>query len=86
MQRPGEASSGDDSKPKVKGLLKAKSPWKRPVHKPHEEMEQFHCKFRGILNKLTPTKFQTLAEQALQLDISTEERLSGCVDMIFTKV
>ena len=68
LQRPGEASSGDASKPKVKGLLKAKSPWKRPVHKPHEEMEQLHCKFRGILNKLTPTKFQTLAEQALQLE------------------
>jgi hypothetical protein len=42
-------------------------------------------KFQGILNKLTPQKFQKLAEQALVLDINTVERLSGCIDKIFTK-
>ena len=41
---------------------------------------------QGILNKLTPQKFQTLAEQALRLDICSEERLRGVVDKIFTKV
>jgi len=43
-------------------------------------------KFLGILNKLTPQKFQVLAEQALKLEINTEERLSGCINIIFTKV
>ena len=47
---------------------------------------ELYRKFQGILNKLTPQKFQALAEQALKLEINTEETLSGCIDMIFTKV
>ena len=43
-------------------------------------------KFQAILNKLTPQKFQSLAEQALHLTIDTEERLKGVIDKIFTKV
>ena len=43
-------------------------------------------KFQAILNKLTPQKFQSLAEQALTLQIDTEERLKGVIDKIFTKV
>jgi translation initiation factor 4G len=42
-------------------------------------------KARGILNKLTPEKFQTLTEQMLQLDITTEERLRRVIDLIFEK-
>ena len=48
--------------------------------------EQLYRKFRAILNKLTPQKFQSLAEQALKLEINTEERLRGCIDMIYEKV
>ena len=47
---------------------------------------ELYRKFQGILNKLTPQKFQSLAEQALKLEINTEERLSRCIDKIFTKV
>ena len=50
------------------------------------QTEELYRKFQAILNKLTPTKFQALAEQALELSINTEERLSGCIDKIFTKV
>ena len=50
------------------------------------ETEELFRKFQGILNKLTPQKFQNLAEQALQLKIDDEERLKGCIDKIFTKV
>ncbi len=50
-----------------------------------QTQELFH-KFQGILNKLTPQKFQALAEQALKLEINSEERLSGCVDKIFAFV
>ena len=47
---------------------------------------ELYRKFQGILNKLTPQKFQSLAEQALELQIDTEERLRGVIDKIFTKV
>ena len=47
---------------------------------------ELYRKFQAILNKLTPQKFQALAEQALQLKIDTEERLKGVIDKIFTKV
>ena len=47
--------------------------------------EIFH-KFRDILNKLCPQKFKTLAEQALSLNINSERRLKGCIDMLLTKV
>ena len=50
------------------------------------ETDELFRKFQGILNKLTPQKFQNLAEQALQLKIDDEERLKGCIDKIFTKV
>ena len=43
-------------------------------------------KFVGILNKLTPQKFKTLANQALQMPIDSEERLQGCVDIIMNAV
>lgn len=74
-------------------LNKAEVRWTRPVERlaaevPVEEVQtdELYRKFQGILNKLTPQKFQSLAEQALKLDINTEERLSGCIDKIFTKV
>ena len=50
------------------------------------ETEELFRKFQGILNKLSPQKFQNLAEQALRLKIDNEERLKGCINMIFTKV
>lgn len=43
-------------------------------------------KFQSILNKLTPQKFQKLAEKALQLEINTPERLRGCIGLIFKRV
>ncbi len=75
-------------------LRKAEVRWTRPrVRDRRAEMEaeaakteKLYRKFQGILNKLTPTKFQSLAEQALKLDISTEERLAGCIDRMYTSV
>lgn len=43
-------------------------------------------KVRGILNKLTPQKFQTLTQQIIDLDINTEDRLKGTIDLVFEKV
>ena len=43
-------------------------------------------KVRSILNKLTPQKFQTLTQQIIDLEINTQERLEGAIDLIFEKV
>ena len=60
----------------------------RPKELTEEEKmtAELYRKFQAILNKLTPQKFQSLAEQALQLTIDTEDRLKGVIDKIFTKV
>ena len=50
------------------------------------KMEEVFGKFRGILNKLTPQKFQKLVQQVMELDIHTEDRLKGVIDIIFEKV
>ncbi len=70
-------------------LNKAELPWTRHAARVGEigdEDVQISRKFLGILNKLTPQKLQSLAEQAQSLDITTKERLSGCIDQIFNKV
>lgn len=43
-------------------------------------------KFRGVLNKLTPQKFETLISQVTELKIDSVERLTGCIDLVFEKV
>ena len=42
-------------------------------------------KVRGILNKMTPEKFNQLMKQVTDLTIDTEERLNGVVDLVFEK-
>lgn len=41
---------------------------------------------RGILNKLTPEKFEKLVGTVNQMPIDTTERLSAVIDLIFEKV
>ena len=75
-------------------LRRATTPWiserKREAAKSRAEEEwdtqKLYRKLRAILNKFTQQKFQSLAEQALKLEINTEERLKGCIDMIYTMV
>ena len=43
-------------------------------------------KVRSILNKLTPQKFQPLMVTFLSLEINSETRLRGVIDLIFEKV
>jgi len=42
----------------------------------------FYKTLRGILNKLTCQKFAILTQQILDLQIDTEERLNGCVNIL----
>ena len=73
-------------------LRKAENPWIRwsdcweKGSEEDQKTTELYRKLQGILNKLTPQKFQTLAEQALLLEINTEERLKGVVDKILTNV
>ncbi len=48
--------------------------------------QELFGKFHTIVNELTPQRFHALAEQALKLEINTEERLGGCIDIVYTKV
>ncbi len=48
-------------------------------------MQEILRNVRSILNKLTPQKFQTLMQEMLDLEINTEERLKGTIDLIFEK-
>ncbi|XP_069119256.1 LOW QUALITY PROTEIN: eukaryotic translation initiation factor 4 gamma 3-like [Argopecten irradians] len=72
-------------------LHKAGDAWKpqkstEKVEDPEEKKtEILYKKARGILNKLTPQKFQTLVKQMSELEIDTEERLKGVTDHVFEK-
>lgn len=50
-----------------------------------KETQELYKKFRSILNKLTPEKFDKLIKQILELDINTEERFKGVIDLVFEK-
>ena len=74
------------------GLRKSENPWihwsdcQEKGSEEDQKTTELYRKFQAILNKLTPQKFQTLAMQALLLEINTKERLIRVVDMIFTRV
>lgn len=47
--------------------------------------EELYKKVRGILNKLTPQKFDTLLDQIKSLQIVNSDRLQGVIDLVFDK-
>lgn len=47
--------------------------------------QELYKKFRGILNKLTPQKFDTLLERVKTLEINNQKRLEGVIDLVFEK-
>lgn len=47
--------------------------------------ELLYKKVRGILNKLTPQKFDTLLGKIKDLDIDNPDRLQGVIDLVFDK-
>ena len=51
-----------------------------------DEMEILLSEVRNILNKLTPQNISKLTVDLLNLPITNEDRLKGCVDIIFEKV
>ena len=49
-------------------------------------LQELFCKVKRILSKLTPQNFQTLTQQITDLNIDTQERLEGAIDLILAKV
>lgn len=47
--------------------------------------QEVYKRFRGILNKLTPQKFDQLMERVRLLEIDTQKRLEGVIDLVFEK-
>ncbi|KAH6934714.1 hypothetical protein HPB50_027425 [Hyalomma asiaticum] len=52
---------------------------------PAHTLRELYRRVRGILNKLTPQKFQSLVEQVRNLEINSEERLNKVIDLVFEK-
>lgn len=65
----------------------AENAWKpvKDVPENTDENDALDKKFRGILNKLTPQKFDSLVDQVKKLEINTEERLSNVTTLVLEK-
>uniref|UniRef100_A0A8C5G9D2 MIF4G domain-containing protein n=1 Tax=Gouania willdenowi TaxID=441366 RepID=A0A8C5G9D2_GOUWI len=58
---------------------------KKQEERDSEQTKDLLKKFRSILNKLTPQKFEKLMTQVQMLTIDTEERLKDVIDLTFEK-
>ncbi|KAJ7560639.1 hypothetical protein O6H91_04G138100 [Diphasiastrum complanatum] len=65
-------------------IAKAASPW-MPRRGDQDEKEKVFRTVKGILNKLTPEKYEILLEQLLQSGINSAEILQGVISLIFDK-
>ncbi|XP_045531840.1 eukaryotic translation initiation factor 4 gamma 3-like isoform X3 [Pieris brassicae] len=72
-------------------LNESKDAWKptrlkkESLNEQELKTQELYKKFRGILNKLTPQKFDTLVDKVKSLEIDTQERLEGVIDLVFEK-
>ncbi|KAK2588140.1 hypothetical protein KPH14_004191 [Odynerus spinipes] len=55
------------------------------VSEEEAKTEALYKRVRSVLNKLTPQKFNTLIEQVRSLQIDTQERLQGVINLVFEK-
>ncbi|CAL1268469.1 unnamed protein product [Larinioides sclopetarius] len=68
-------------------LHESQNAWK-PLHKSEinpDDKAKLKRSVQGVLNKLTPQKFETLLSQLKGLNIDTEEKLALVIDLIFEK-
>lgn len=73
-------------------LHEAENAWKparfnigQAMTEDEKKTEELYRKVRGVLNKLTPQKFDTLISQVKELTIDTKDRLQGVIDLVFEK-
>lgn len=55
------------------------------ISEEQHKTDELYKKFRGILNKLTPEKFDTLLDKVKTLEIHDQKRLEGVIDLVFEK-
>ncbi|KAL3283568.1 hypothetical protein HHI36_006707 [Cryptolaemus montrouzieri] len=65
-------------------LHESENAWK-PGRLAKADTRRFVQKVRGVLNKLTPQKFDTLLKQIKSLNVDTMDRLQGVINLIFEK-
>jgi len=84
------------AKSKASGRYRNKSTWKKPekkikntwvtdTKKTKTDDEKLHLQIRGILNKLSTSNFNELANEFIQLNIRSKDHLMSLVDIIFKK-
>lgn len=56
-----------------------------PEIKAQREKDELIRRIRGILNKLTPEKFETLVEEIIKLKIDTMEKMEAVMILVFEK-
>ncbi|KAM7341427.1 eukaryotic translation initiation factor 4G1 isoform 1-T2 [Cochliomyia hominivorax] len=66
-------------------LLKSTDSVSDPEQKAHREKEELIRRVRGILNKLTPEKFEPLVEEIIKLKIDTMEKMEAVMILVFEK-
>lgn len=71
-------------------LHESENAWKPGILVPNQDesdakTQDLNKKVRGILNKLTPEKFDKLVGQVQNLPIDTPEKLTGVIDLVFDK-
>lgn len=66
-------------------LHTAQNAWKPVKETLSDEDEALNKKFRGILNKLTPQRFETLLDQVKKLEINSEKRLCNVAELVLEK-
>ncbi|XP_065190989.1 eukaryotic translation initiation factor 4 gamma 3-like isoform X2 [Sycon ciliatum] len=99
QSRPSQSGSGGRAPParviqltqKEEPLKNSENRWVRSTQRKadasdgEKATEALSRAFRGFLNKLTPEKFETIAEKIKGLVIDTEERLTLVIELIFEK-
>lgn len=72
-------------------LRETENAWRPARLKPQSDEDDavtlaLYKKVRSVLNKLTPQKFDTLVSQVRSLEIDTQQKLQGVIDLVFEKV
>jgi translation initiation factor 4G len=84
QQQSQQQENGPTETRAVMTIAKAANPWSARRGAQSEKEKVFRT-VKGILNKLTPEKYDVLLEQMMQAGISSAEILQGVISLIFDK-
>lgn len=84
QQKSGAPEGVNQGAPVAVGIVRAANPWSARKGAQSEKEKVFRS-VKGILNKITPEKFDLLLEQMLQAGINSAEILQGVISLVFDK-